>query len=90
MWYVKLFLGAVISFLAIFIWSKNRIGAWSCFVASVLISYVKIIFEMMEEFGIINFDNFVIDGIPIINLCLVIIPLILLIISLILFLREQP
>lgn len=87
-WCVKLVLGGIAAFLAILLWSKSRNGGWMCLVASVLISYAGIIFDMMSELGIISLNNVAVFGVPVINLCLTAVPSILLIIALILFIKE--
>jgi len=87
-WCIKLVLGGIAAFLAILLWSKSRNGGWMCLVASVLISYAGIIFDMMKEFGILSLDHIVLYGLPVISLCFTVIPSVLLIIALILFIKE--
>lgn len=87
-WCVKLVLGGIAAFLAILLWSKSRNGGWMSLVASVLITYAGIIYEMMTDLGIINLSHIQFVGVPVINLCFTAIPSILLIIALILFVRD--
>lgn len=87
-WCIKLVLGGIAAFLAILLWSKSRNGGWMSLVASVLISYAGIIFDMMKEFGILNTDHIVLYGVPVVAMCFTVIPSVLLIIALILFIKE--
>ena len=86
-WCIKLVLGGVAAFLAILLWSKSRAASWMCLVASVLISYVGIIFEMMISLGIITV-NFTVYGIPFVPLLFAVVPSVFLIVALILIIKD--
>lgn len=86
-WCIKLVLGGVAAFLAILLWSKSRAASWMCLVASVLISYAGIIFEMMISLGIITV-NFTVYGIPLVPLLFAVVPSVFLIVALILIIKD--
>lgn len=87
-WCIKLVLGGIGAFLAILLWSKTRNAGWMCLVASVLISYGGIIYDMMTSLGIISADKFLVMGIPAITLFFTAVPSLFLIFALILIIKE--
>lgn len=86
-WCIKLVLGGIAAFLAILLWSKSRAASWMCLVASVLISYAGIIFEMMISLGIIAANVFVFE-IPLVTLLFAVVPSLFLIAALILIVKD--
>jgi hypothetical protein len=60
----KLVLGAVATFLAILVWSRTREAAWVLVVAGVLATYVGIVYNTLELFGIISPQAFTVSGLP--------------------------
>lgn len=86
-WCIKLVLGGIAAFLAILLWSKSRAASWMCLVASVLISYAGIIFEMMISLGIITANVFVFE-IPLVTLLFAVVPSLFLIAALILIVKD--
>lgn len=86
-WCIKLVLGGIAAFLAILLWSKSRAASWMCLVASVLISYAGIIFEMMISLGIITANVFVF-GVPLVTLLFAVVPSLFLIVALILIVKD--
>lgn len=86
-WCIKLVLGGIAAFLAILLWSKSRAASWMCLVASVLISYAGIIFEMMISLGIITANVFVF-GVPLVTLLFAVFPSLFLIAALILIIKD--
>lgn len=86
-WCIKLVLGGIAAFLAILLWSKSRAASWMCLVASVLISYAGIIFEMMISLGIITANVFVFE-IPLVTLLFAVVPSLFLIAALILIIKD--
>ena len=61
---VKLLVGAVGTFCAILLWSKSRDVAWVLVVIGVLVSYAGIIFDTLDRFGLVVWDEFVVLGLP--------------------------
>jgi len=53
----RLVLGAISSFLAILLWSRTRDAAWIFVIISAIISYVEIVYSILNLFGIIS-ENF--------------------------------
>lgn len=86
-WCIKLVLGGIAAFLAILLWSKSRAASWMCLVASVLISYAGIIFEMMISLGIITANVFVFE-VPLVTLLFAVVPSLFLIAALILIIKD--
>lgn len=86
-WCIKLVLGGIAAFLAIMLWSKSRAASWMCLVASVLISYAGIIFDMMLSLGIIT-AKIIVFGAPLATLIFTIVPSIFLIAALILIIKD--
>jgi len=50
----RLVLGAVSSFLAILLWSRTRDVAWVFVIISAIISYVEIVYSILNLLGIIS------------------------------------
>lgn len=86
-WSIKLVLGGIAAFLAILLWSKSRSASWMCLVASVLISYAGIIFEMMISLGIIS-ASLIFFGVPLATLIFTVLPSVFLIAALILIIKD--
>lgn len=71
---IKLVLGGMAAFLAIFLWSKTRDAAWMTLVGGVVFSYAGIVFEMMLVLGIVESGGFSVFGIPVANLFFAVVP----------------
>jgi len=56
---VRLFLGALATFLGILLWSRTRDAAWILVVLGVLVSYAEIIFSTLKRFGIVRMETLV-------------------------------
>ena len=50
----RLVLGAVSSFLAIMLWSRTRDTAWILVIISAIVSYVEIVYSLLNHLGIIS------------------------------------
>ena len=48
---IKLILGGIAAFMAIFVMSKTRDASWMFLVAGFLFSYAALVIELMEELG---------------------------------------
>lgn len=71
---IKLVLGGIAAFLAILVWSKTRDGAWFFLVSGTILSYCSIVYDMLKSFGILTKTFYLVCGIPIIDLCFIVIP----------------
>lgn len=71
---IKLILGGIAAFLAIFVMSKTRDIAWMFLVAGFLLSYAALVIELMEELGIFDVNAVTIAGFPLIPLLCAVIP----------------
>jgi len=70
----RLILGAISSFLAILLWSRTRDTAWILVIISAIISYVEIIYSLLNLFGIISESIFSENAISIISISLSCLP----------------
>ena len=61
---IKLLMGAVGTFCAILLWSRTRDVAWVLVVIGVLVSYAGIIFDTLDRFGLVTWDDFIVAGLP--------------------------
>jgi hypothetical protein len=66
--------GAFATFCAILLWSRTRDMAWTFVIIGTIVSYAGIVFSTMENFGILDSDMFVYNGIPIVQIALTDIP----------------
>ncbi len=71
---IKLTLGGLAAFLAIFVMSKTRDASWMLLVSGFLFSYAALVIELMEELGIFDPNAVTIAGFPLIPLLCAIIP----------------
>ena len=78
---IKLVLGGIAAFLAIFVMSKTRDAAWMFLVAGFLFSYAGLVIDLMIELGIFEKDSITIAGLPLLPLLAAIIPSVMFIVS---------
>ena len=71
---IKLILGGIAAFLAIFVMSKTRDASWMFLVAGFLFSYATLVIELMAELGIFDLNQVKLGSIPLIPLICAIIP----------------
>jgi len=50
----RLVLGAISSFLAILLWSRTRDAAWIFVIISAIVSYVEVVYSILNLLGIIS------------------------------------
>ena len=86
---IKLVLGGIAAFLAIFVMSKTRDASWMFLVAGFLFSYAALVVDLMIELGILNAQSIIIFGLPLIPLLCAVIPLVLFITAFILRLCKK-
>lgn len=71
---IKLVLGGIAAFLAIFVMSKTRDASWMFLVAGFLFDYAALVVDLMTELGIFAVDFVLIAGMPLVSLLSAIIP----------------
>lgn len=86
---IKLVLGGIAAFFAILVWSKTRDGAWFFLVSGTILSYCGIVYDMLKSFGIITKTLYLVLGIPIIDLCFIVVPTLFFIIGFIVMLAKS-
>ncbi|MBN2738912.1 MAG: hypothetical protein JXR70_18165 [Spirochaetales bacterium] len=74
---IKLLLGAIASFWAIFFWSKERDNAWTFMVLGVLCYYVNTLLSALDSFKIIDIRFIQLLGLPAIPILLESLPILL-------------
>jgi len=75
----RLVLGAISSFLAILLWSRTRDTAWILVIISAIVSYVEIIYSLLNLFGIISESILSENAVIIISISLSCLPTVLII-----------
>ena len=86
---IKLVLGGIAAFLAIFVMSKTRDASWMFLVAGFLFSYASIVIDLMAELGIVSVDAVLVFGMPLISLLSAIIPSVMFITAFIIKLAKK-
>lgn len=85
---IKLFLGGVIAFLAIMLWSRTRDFSWMFLVLAAVTGYSSLVFDLLLKLGFVTsrLINVLGNEIPLVQLLLTIIPSLFVIIAFILML----
>lgn len=86
---IKLVLGGIAAFLAIFVMSKTRDAAWMFLVAGFLFSYAALVIDLMIELGIFESTAIMVAGFPLIPLLAAVIPASMFIVSFIIKLCKK-
>ena len=86
---IKLITGGIIAFLAILIMSKKRTVEWGFMVAGFLLSYAALVYELLNELGVLATLRSTVFGIPVIAFICTIVPSICFIISFIISLINK-
>ncbi|MCL2067673.1 MAG: hypothetical protein FWG99_09450 [Treponema sp.] len=60
----RLILGAAATFLAIMLWAKMRDMAWMLMVIGTIVSYIEIIYSILDLFGFIDADFMLLGSVP--------------------------
>ena len=71
---IKLVLGGIAAFLAIFVMSKTRDASWMFLVAGFLFSYAALVVDLMIELGVFAADSILVAGMPLVSLLSAVIP----------------
>ena len=85
---VKLVFGGLASFFAILLWSKTRDTAWMSLVCASLSTYAAIVYDVLENLGIIPLDMYTIYGISVASLFFAIVPSVFYILAFIIMLKR--
>ncbi len=85
----QLFLGAVVTFLAIMLWPRISDAAWLLVIFGVIISYIEIVYSILAMFGISGLDFFSIGSVPLISFILPVLRMIFFITAFIIMLYRQ-
>lgn len=88
---IELVLGGVAAFFAILLWSKTRDAAWMAFIAGIVTSYAKTVYQLLIELGIIYISTskpIDVFGIPLTTILFSIIPPLFYITGFVLMLRR--
>jgi len=85
---IKLFLGGVIAFLTIMLWSRTRDFSWMFLILSAVTGYSSVVFDLLLRLGFVTsrLVNVLGTEIPLVQLVLAIVPSIFVIIAFILML----
>lgn len=88
---IKLFLGGIIAFLAIMLWSKTRDFSWMFLVFAAVTGYSAIVFDLLLKLGFVTAKEISILGneIPLIQLVLSVVPSLFVIIAFIIMLSKS-
>lgn len=71
---IKLIFGGLSSFFAILLWSKTRDLAWMSLVCASLCTYAAIVYDVLENLGIIPADIWTFYGVSLVSLFFAIVP----------------
>jgi len=66
----QLVFGAVVTFLAIMLWSRTRDIAWMLIIIGVIVSYIEIVHSVLVIFGMGGNDLFPVGSVPLISFIL--------------------
>ena len=85
---IKLFLGGVIAFLAIMLWSRTRDFSWMFLVLAAVTGYSAVVFDLLLKLGFVTTRKIIIlnSEISLVQLALAVVPSLFVIISFILML----
>ncbi|WP_296325401.1 hypothetical protein [Treponema sp. UBA3813] len=88
---IKLFLGGIIAFLAIMLWSKTRDFSWMFLVFAAVTGYSAIVFDLLLKLGFVTAKEISIFGneIPLVQLVLSVVPSLFVIIAFIIMLSKS-
>ncbi|MBO6218136.1 MAG: hypothetical protein J6N81_00980 [Treponema sp.] len=88
---IKLFLGGIIAFLAIMLWSKTRDFSWMFLVFAAVTGYSAIVFDLLLKLGFVTAKEISILGneIPLVQLVLSVVPSLFVIIAFIIMLSKS-
>ena len=88
---IKLFLGGIIAFLAIMLWSKTRDFSWMFLVFAAVTGYSAIVFDLLLKLCFVTAKEISILGneIPLVQLVLSVVPSLFVIIAFIIMLSKS-
>jgi len=65
----QLILGAIVAFLAIFLWPKIRDAAWMLVIFGAIVAYIETVYSILNNFGITS-DDITINSVPVLSFIL--------------------
>lgn len=86
---IKLALGGIVAFFAIFLMSKTRDPAWMTMVAGFLLSYISLVYDLLCELGIFSVSKITVFGLPLIPLLGIVLPAVCFIVAFIIMLIRR-
>ena len=66
----QLILGAVVAFLAIFLWPKIRDAAWMLVIFGTIVAYIETVYSVLKDFGITGGEIIIMGSVPLISFIL--------------------
>jgi len=66
----QLVLGAIVAFLAIFLWPRIRDAAWMLVIFGTIVAYIETVYQVLKDFGITGEEILVIGSVPLISFIL--------------------
>jgi len=67
---IQMAVGAVLTFLAIILWSRTRNVAWMLIIIGVIVSYIEIVHSILSLFGMGGSEFLLIGSVPLISFIL--------------------
>jgi len=71
---IKLIVWGIVTFLSIFLMSKQRDSAWMSIICGFLFNYAGVVYSMLVELGILTNGKLSLFGIPVVSLFWLIVP----------------
>jgi hypothetical protein len=66
----QLVLGAVVAFLAIFLWPKIRDAAWMLVIFGAIVAYIETVYSVLKDFGITGGEVMIYGSVPLVSMIL--------------------
>jgi len=66
----QLILGAVVAFLAIYLWPKIRDAAWMMIIFGTIVAYIETVYSILKNFGITGDEILINSSFPLISFIL--------------------
>lgn len=86
---ILLISSGIMTFFAVFLWSRTRDISWMMIILSVIISYVGLLYELFLHLGVLGDEGFLFQGQNIVSLAFKIVPHLLFTISFALMIKRS-
>ena len=86
---IKIVFAFMMSFLAIFLWSKTRKAAEIFLVMAIFSLFASLVYDVLLIFGIFNASSLYLQGFPLLSFIFSLLPYVFFIFSLSFFIREK-